>query len=268
MLKRLLHIEYVRLFKTKSFYFVLLTGVFFSIWHAYKEAARYYFNGEIFMAAYPLNAVIKWLGMSGGYYPMVFFQLSPLLVAIPYGGSLQKDRNSGYIKNICTRVPRRVYFTAKLIVGMSVSVLYIFPLVLNYFVVSMFVPNLPPISAIGTSPIFDFAILKDLFYTHFGVYVIVYLLFDLLFVSLMLGMCSSSYFYIRSWYTAITVPFLVSCLLYVIMLMGSRIAISPFYILWPAQVFEIKIGIIFIELVAMCACVIVYLLKMSKADIL
>lgn len=75
----------------------------------------------------------------------VFFLILPILAMLPFGVSYFSDRESGYLKNLYTRMPRRQYLTNKFLVtflsgGTAVAV----PLGLNLLCSMIFVPNLLP----------------------------------------------------------------------------------------------------------------------------
>lgn len=70
-----------------------------------------------------------------------YFYFIGVIVALPYGISYILDKKSGYIKNVCNRIDKRKYLTAKYFTvftsGGSVAII---PLIVDYLIVKLIIP--------------------------------------------------------------------------------------------------------------------------------
>lgn len=135
-MKNILKFEIYRSFHGKEFKLALLIG-FILVGLDIFSFKRYIDESMgSFYSCYP-SAYQAWLPVEYHTpYSHVFFVIFPILAAMPFGGSYYKDKTSGYVKNICTKVSRKEYFTAKSItVFITAAFSIILPLLIDLFLV-------------------------------------------------------------------------------------------------------------------------------------
>ncbi len=80
----------------------------------------------------------------------IFFQLMPLIAAIPYTNSYYNDLSSGYAKEIVTRTDKKKYLIAKFTaIFVSGGMVFVIPQILDMMMCSALLPAYPPNPAIG-----------------------------------------------------------------------------------------------------------------------
>lgn len=160
-MKPLLKFEWKRMIHSLSFRFSMLFSLLLSgiaslqqFWH--------YLDGIDHISVF-----YRWIGQSsftfGSYY---LYQLLPLLASFGYSYTASSDRTSGYIYQTVTRVSRKKLFIAKyLISAVSGGLVFICPLLLNFILLSCFMPATIPDPVEMSSQINPFQFAPQLFYT-------------------------------------------------------------------------------------------------------
>ena len=70
-----------------------------------------------------------------------YFYFIGIIVALPFGISYVRDKNSGYIKNICNRVEKKKYLKAKFIsTFISGGCTAVIPLIIDFLIVRLIIP--------------------------------------------------------------------------------------------------------------------------------
>lgn len=222
-MKILLHIEIQRAFKNKGTAIALGTGILIALAHLIHnippalEATKTmmnYFNSDKGLL-YPRNVFTSWIGGEGYSVESFLFYLAlPLIAAIPYSGSLLEDLSSGFAKNICIRVRKQDYLTAKYIAVFIVSgTVAVIPLFLNLLLSAMILPSILPQVADGTF-ITASKVLYHLYGTHPYLYIAIYLIIDFIAAGFLgtVGLVMS--FYTSNKFIAVSVPFIGCLFLY------------------------------------------------------
>lgn len=149
--------ELKRAFYNKGMLLSLVIGCVLSIAHViqYQILPQYLNSGIIIpkITEFSKGRTIVPSAVAGGWIAgntynwvgFVFFLILPILAVLPFGVSYFSDCESGYLKNIYIRMPRKQYLTNKFLAsflsgGTAVAV----PLVINLLCSMMFLPNLSP----------------------------------------------------------------------------------------------------------------------------
>lgn len=234
-MRYLLKNEFSRLWKSKLLYVVCAINLFIVGLHIYSEVIPSTQWG-IATAGYPLTVFEKWIGgETSSIFPMLYFMLSPLMMAIPYGGTLQEDLKSGYVKNVFTRGRRRDYLIAKYIVTFSTGFIAVLPLIVNFLLTATILPADIPQASTGFYPIDATSLAGELFYTHPYVYLGLWLLMDILFYGLLATLSLFAGLLSEYAYVAILTPFLVCMVLYGASVLAENGAVAPTSFLAPSQ---------------------------------
>ncbi len=164
-----------------------------------------------------------------------FFMLFPIFAVLGYGWSLFSEQKSGYIKNVVTRVSKRKYFLSKYIATfLSGGAIVSIPVILNFLLVSMFVPAVKPDIfynvgwTVGTNSMFS-----KYFYTQPFVYVFLRILVVFLFSGAVATVSYALAFFIRNRFAVILLPFLGVLALHFgqYLFEGVSSELSPIYLL-------------------------------------
>lgn len=154
---QLRRIELKRAFHSRGMLLSLTIGCLLSLAHViqYQILPDYLNRGIISLemnefsktrTVAPSAIAGSWLaGNPATWTGFVFFLLLPILAMLPFGVSYFSDRESGYLKNLYTRMSRKQYLRNKFLAaflsgGTAVAV----PLVLNLLCSMIFLPNLLP----------------------------------------------------------------------------------------------------------------------------
>lgn len=245
-MKELLKNEYKRLFFNEKF--IIAVGINFVIitLQVMSESFPYY-GASVYV--YPLTIFEKWIGgENGSVYPSIIFLLSPLIAAIPYNGTLGQDLKSGYIQNILCKVKRSDYLKVKYIVAFSTVGIWIFPLIINYFITSLFLPTIVPQASSGFYSLTNMSIMGDLFYIHPLQYNILWIIFDVVYGGLIQTAGLWLSFFNKNIYGAILLPFVLEITLYAIAVNTEIYGLAPFSFLQPSQPVPANPRIIAVEM--------------------
>ena len=154
---KLRRIELQRAFNNRGMLLSLTIGCFLSLAHVIQyQIIPYYLNRGINILEItefskvrtdvPTSVAGAWLaGNTANWVGFVFFLILPILAMLPFGASYFSDRESGYLKNIYTRISRKQYLTNKFLAAfLSGGTAIAIPLVLNLLCSMIFLPNLLP----------------------------------------------------------------------------------------------------------------------------
>ncbi len=171
----MIKIELKRAFINRMFLIALVLGCLITVLQAAQNALPLAFYFELYPNQYPPSVYNSCLGLSLSVWNSIFYTVYPLLAAIPYADSFLTDRQSGYIKNIYTRVNRKDYLKGKFIaVFLSGGSVVLLPTLLNLLIVSLCVPSVIPDASTGLFPIFANFTGASLYYTYPLLYVFLY----------------------------------------------------------------------------------------------
>lgn len=171
------------------------------------------------------NALEGWLGTDFQFaYNNLFYVLFPIIGALPFGGSYYMDLQSGYIKNICTKVSRKDYYKAKYCSTFLCAVIaVIIPLLFNLFLCMGVYPMRRPEKLIFiTACIIDIKLFSRIFNLYPLVYCILFMLIDGLFAGMIsvFSICVAEW--VESFFSVIAVPFAVYILGGVLLAGGNK----------------------------------------------
>ncbi|MDO4599784.1 MAG: hypothetical protein Q4B39_06160 [[Ruminococcus] gnavus] len=154
---QLRRIELKRAFYSRGMLLSLTIGCLLSLAHViqYQILPNYLNRGMIIpemtefskvRTVVPSAIAGSWLaGNPTNWAGFVFFLILPILAMLPFGVSYFSDRESGYLKNLYTRMPRKQYLTNKFLAAfLSGGTAVVVPLVLNLICSLIFLPNLQP----------------------------------------------------------------------------------------------------------------------------
>ena len=162
-----------------------------------------------------------------------FFYFIGIIVALPYGISYYNDKKSGYIKNICNRVSKRLYLNAKyLAVFISGGIAGAVPIIVDF----LFVRIITPVDCFETiensslNGITEWhAFILDHPYISISIFCFMWFIFSgvLSSISLMVSAVSNNFFLIQ------LAPFFVMMIMfYMPTFFGNEISrFMPFYFL-------------------------------------
>lgn len=246
-MKKLLKNEYMRVLRNGSTILVLLASSVIMILHVVTEVLPY--SDKIYLLNYPMTVFEKWIGGENhSVYSSLYYLLIPILIAIPYIGTLKQDLKTGYYKNIFIRTDKRKYFLVKYIVTFTTSgVLAVIPLILNFMLTAMVLPATIPQANTAFYGITSMAMLGDLFYVHPYQYLLVYMCLNIVFFGLLstLGLLAS--YFTDYVFVCVLTPFLIYVFLYGGTMISRLFAYSPFGFLRPSQPIAANVSIIIIE---------------------
>lgn len=161
---------------------ITLSSAARSIWafHSYGFDA---FDPSQYHQLSTSGAICAWIGIGRidtTFLPWLFFGLAPLLAVIPYAWSYRSEAASGYVGQVLCRSSRAKYMAAKcLAVFCTAGAAIAVPLILNYLVISLFIPDYIPDAGEGLSvPIDEHCPFSALFFSCPIAYFIVYTVFD------------------------------------------------------------------------------------------
>lgn len=178
--KKLLLIEFRRVFKSKLFYISLMIGIILVTGAFINEAVPhmdilYAFDGSA--ASYPFSVFNSWIGNWMGYEPFAtsYLYVCILLASLPYCHTFSKDNKNQYILQYYCRIDKNKVHLAKFITTYVTGGMIVFiPVFLNLIMTMMFIPALKPIENgmfIGAG----MTILSRLYYDNAFVYVAIYM---------------------------------------------------------------------------------------------
>lgn len=215
---------------------------------------------------YPHSVFNKWIG--GEYYtlwPMLFYFILPVLASFAHGDSFYQDIQSGYIKNICTRVEKKTYLKAKFVaVYLSGMFVVMFPLILNLLLSAMTLPALAPQPSTGFFFLSDRNMGASLYLTHPWIYSILYILLDGIFGGFFACISLAGTRFVSGRFVVTILPFTVQMILYVAAMIEP--SITPVSFLSPAQPAAANPWMIFAEIIIFAVGIYMFYYWKGKED--
>lgn len=141
----------------------------------------------------------------------LFYTLLPFGATLPFGWSFCLERNSGYLKNIYSRIDKWIYLSGKTIaVFFSGSLVAFISLVTNILLVLAKIPLVTPFAGYNFYNYIYFGNLwSDLYFATPGIYVLLYVLLDTIYGGLFALLGFSIGFYLRNIIAVTLSPFLL-----------------------------------------------------------
>lgn len=223
-MKKALKFEFEKMLRSPFFYislgcmllFVLMSGVdsiigynvtVNEVYPHYMESGKFVRND--FQA---LNTSYQnWIGSELlTLASTLFFTLLPVFCVLPFAASLYTEKKSGYIKNVVHYTGKRNYFLSKILVVFTSGFLVVFvPLIINFLVVSAFIPSTVPHVNYNFYTYVNFGDMwSDIFFSNPILYVALYILLDSVFGGILALSAVAVSFYIHNKVAIILIPFL------------------------------------------------------------
>lgn len=152
----------------------------------------------------------SYLGGEGfTFFWELYLSLFPIIAVIPFAGSFYRDIEGGYIKNLCSRVPKSKVLLAKYIaVFMSGAIAVVFPLILSMAVAALWYPAHSPNAFSMRSAISDIYVLSQYYFTHPMVYHAIYFVVFMLFGGVLASLSLLATYYLNNILLVLFVPYL------------------------------------------------------------
>lgn len=243
-----LRTECNKAFHNKFFFIALLTGSLFGLMSAlysiegYQEArdALALLGGNQMVQAFGLYNI--WIGgesNSLGY--LLFFTFLPILAALPYGWSYQKEIKAGYAKIVEIRTGRVHYLAAKyLAVFLAGGSCIAIPLIGNFILTACFVPAVKPTILYEIYyPMHYGVIASELFFEHPFMFVVMYWCIDFIFGGLFAVMSMAIGCFSKKRIAVLAGPFILMLILHYVRTVFLGITykeISPLYFLHATSI--------------------------------
>lgn len=217
MLKRCIKIELKKALQNKMTLFISVLLMILAGFHIMNAVGVYNacysaeLRGE--ESGNPVLVIIsvftRWLGADVASFESSFFYfILPIAAALPYGWSLAGEMSSGYTKNILSRVDRKIYFLSKYIaVFISGAVVILFPLLLDFGVLSMILPSIRGDSVYPYGVIGEPCMWSNIYFEHPLLYVFMYIMLDGLFAGLIASISTASAVFIKQKLAVVLIPF-------------------------------------------------------------
>lgn len=140
----------------------------------------------------------------------LFYALLPVGAALPFGWSYYVERKNGYLKNIYSRVDRRIYLTGKSIaVFLSGAAVVAISLIVNILLVLAKIPLITPHVWYNLyNHIYFGNLWADLYFSAPGIYVLLYVLLDVVYGGIFVLFSFATGFYFRNIFAVLFSPFL------------------------------------------------------------
>lgn len=172
-------LEIRRAFHSRGMVLALIIGCILAFAHVIQyQIIPFYLDGGIVTLEYSEFSKIRtvtppcvadtWLaGNSANWVSFVYFLLLPILAMLPFGVSYFSDRESGYLKSVYTRMPRKQYLMNKyLATFLSGGVAVTIPLILNLLCTMVLLPNLNPSVVLPRNGIGATCLFYELYFSH------------------------------------------------------------------------------------------------------
>lgn len=268
-LKQVLKTEYSKLFKNKITYIVFFINTFIIFLQVITQSVPYWNANKIMQNVYPLGVFEKWIGGEAySIYPELYFFIAPLLSSIPYGASLAEELKIGYIRNVCVKIKKEQYFLAKYIVAFTTGLITVIPLMINFILTAMIFPTIMPQRSGGFYMVTSNAMFGDLFYVHPFLYLIIYVILNILVWGFLATMSVIVSLKTKYAYVAMSAPFLIALILEGISLIPNLSGFGPMRYLKPSQFYSGNIWIVIAQIVVFIMLGIVYMYEVQKKEII
>ncbi len=247
-MRKFMKIELKRAFGSFSFWAVLGIAMGICIWHFVENVLV--LRNYVYIVSYPLSAFGKWIGgENASLQPTLYYLVIPILCAIPYGSSFNFDVKSGFIEQLITRGEKKNYLAAKFAVaffnGAAISGI---PLIFDFLLTGTVLPAIIPQSGLGLFSITDDALMGGLFYTRPFLYLLLYLLMDMVFFGLINMITIWAVSFVNNGFWIVLMPFLSYMFIFCIMQFVNQLRFAPIAFLRPSQPLRSTWSAILIEL--------------------
>lgn len=226
-------IELKRSLNNKMMLLSLLLGCTISISHV----IQYVFVKDVYDSSImwcPESVYYNWIGASS--FPMqsyLYYLILPILAVLPAGTLLYDDIKSGYVKNVFIRTKKSNYFIAKYVaVFISGGIAFVLPLIINFVLTSMWLPNLIPEPIIGIGPSLT-SVGYEVYYSHPLLYNGLFLLVDFIFAGGMVSISLIAAYFVEHKFVVLISPFISYYFLYSLNNIIGINSFAPNYFLIP-----------------------------------
>lgn len=235
MKKKLLKNELLRIIQGKGVWVSLLIGAILALSHVVMYVAP--LSKSILSGNYPLGVYAKWMGGENStIQPVLYYLIVPVLVVLPYLGTISEDMNTGYVKNILLFATRREYYHVKWVLTfLTAGTVAVVPLLLNFFFAAMFLPLVMPQPGTGLYPLMADSLWAELFYTHPAIYLVCYLVLNFIFFGLLATVGLSCSLITQKGYICMLFPLFLYLAVYGITQVTGLHTWCPFATLRPSQ---------------------------------
>lgn len=235
LLKKCIKIELKKSLHNKATAVTLIFVIILSLLHAIKAIKlNNYQNSLPIVSGNPMisgsSIFANRLGADvASFESNIFFFLLPIIVVLPYGWSLVGEIHSGYTKNILCRISRKSYFVSKYIaVFVSSAVVVAIPLLLNFAVLSLFLPALKlekvyPYGVVGQPSMWS-----SIHYENPFLYAFLYIMLNVVFAGLIASISTAIAFFLKYKVPVMIMPFFTILVIeYLDMNIATNSDISP-----------------------------------------
>ena len=214
-MKGILKNELKRAFINRNMAIALLVGSVIAILQVKDcgipalESLRYFdLYGK---AEYPDSLFNTWIGGEGyTYHATLYNLLIPLIAVFPFAGSLYLDIKNGYVKNIFTKTNKRYYFISKSIAAfLSGGTAVVLPLLLNLFLMSMFVPAVRPDSATMMFSLNEKSMFSEIYYSNPFLYLLIFFTLMFFMSGMLCIICLAISFFVDNYFVILTSVFVI-----------------------------------------------------------
>lgn len=221
-MRNLLKMELKKAFQNKVFLMMLAIGLVIAIISVIQNLPKYYkflennaYAVEKGMEMNPLWPMFtpysNWLGNDFTYsMTPLFYTLFPLLACLSYGWSYFGERKSGYVMNVAVRTNKRShYFLAKYIaVFISGGTVVVLPMLLNFLVISCFIPAYQPDLFYDMYYSVSTHFLRDWFFAMPQLFIAAILAINFIFSGLIAACSMALTFFLKNKFTIVLLPFM------------------------------------------------------------
>lgn len=229
--------------------------------------AKFVYSAE---AIYPLSVYGKWMGVDNTtVYAGLYYFVLPIISSVPFVGSLKEDLQTGYIRNVVTRVEKSKYFLVKYSVTFVISgFVSVFPLILNFVLTALILPLLTPQANTANFPIFQYCFMGDFYYKHPLGYVLIFLLITYAFMGLLATTGLLASYICNRVFSVVLTPFIIYLLLYALTQITGWNQVCPYAFLRPGQPVAANAFVIIIEMCILLFAGGVYFYVSKKREVI
>lgn len=221
-LRNLLKIELKKAFQNKVFLLMLGVGILIAMISVIQNLPKYYeslqhntYAAQKGMQQNPMLPMFtpysNWIGNDFQHsMTPLFYTLFPLLACLAYGWSYFGERKSGYVMNVAVRTSKKSqYFLAKYTaVFLSGGIVIALPMLLNFLVISCFIPAYQPDLFYEMYYGVFSHFLRDWFYAMPLLFVSVILALNFLFGGLLAACSMAITFFLKNKFAVVLLPFM------------------------------------------------------------
>jgi len=272
-MKNMLKIEFSRAFKSIGFYLALLIGGIIAAVHCALEVIPYAFQLDEYVAMnlpmmYPGWLYSSWIGGNVTMSSFLLFLILPILASLPHGDTFFTDAKSGFIHNLCIRADKKHYYIAKYISAfLSGGIAVIFPLVLNFYLSSLFLPAMKPEVSSFNTLLGENSSFPHLYFSYPFLYVILFLGIIFIFSGLFSTVSLLSSYYVRYRFLVLVFPFIIYLFLVAFFNLLGFQNWQPTNFLHPAYQQDSAFAIIIEIALLLIITVYGFIIKSAKEDI-